>query len=710
MTKTQNPEKQALIATHDAERAERHAYDATKLAGKVRVQIIGLTHTAKVRAETLDAISTKANSKSEAFAKHQAAEALVSEKKCKVMEVLNEEKDFRAMALSKKAEAKAAKTTYERDSANAKARDAEAQAVKKKAEAKELEIEKRKAASEAKKAKLELEEVTAAKESLEKHVKALAQVEAEMKIARAEFAAREAEAKARKAQAGARKAEAKAIRIGDVATAEARRLEAKLHKAEATAKNDEIKELKRAVKRKKIAKPELQPSVNQSPKRQARYAEKKHLSANGLLGAVHEIFQAIPDPKSTQKSQITLCDCLMSGLAVFGLKYPSLLQFDRDSQEGGCIEHNLKTLYKVNQAPCDTYMRERLDEVDPAYLSLAFKKLFAQLQRGKELEEYRFLDGYYLMSGDGTGFFSSKTAHCDDCCIKCHRDGSKTYYHQMMSAAIVHPDHATVIPFCPEPITNQDGSEKNDCERNASERLYRHIRREHPHLPLIVTEDALGSNGPHIRLLKELDMRFILVVKQEGNKSLFEFLKGVQFQEHTHTDDERTYKMRFINDVPLNDSHNDLMINFIEISVYDKNNNLEYHNSWITDITITTSNAYRLCQGGRAKWKIENETFNTLKNQGYHFEHNFGHGFKHLSTVFAFLMFLAFFIDQIQQSACGLLQAALTEMGSKVRLWGRMKAYFTALFIDSWEQFWQGIAFGIEGGRLIPKTPIHNTS
>ena len=36
----------------------------------------------------------------------------------------------------------------------------------------------------------------------------------------------------------------------------------------------------------------------------------------------------------------------------------------------------------------------------------------------------------------------------------------------------------------------------------------------------------------------------------------------------------------------------------------------------------------------RARWKIENETFNTLKNQGYHFEHNYGHGEQHLSVVF----------------------------------------------------------------------------
>ena len=122
----------------------------------------------------------------------------------------------------------------------------------------------------------------------------------------------------------------------------------------------------------------------------------------------------------------------------------------------------------------------------------------------------------------------------------------------------------------------------------------------------------------------------------------------------------------------------------------------------MTDILITKYNAYQLCQGGRAKWKIENETFNTLKNQGYHFEHNYGHGYNHLSTIFASLMFLAFLIDQIQLSCCGLFKAALTKMGSRKRLWERMRAYFMTLFIDSWEDFFCGIAFGVCEGRLMP--------
>lgn len=86
-------------------------------------------------------------------------------------------------------------------------------------------------------------------------------------------------------------------------------------------------------------------------------------------------------------------------------------------------------------------------------------------------------------------------------------------------------------------------------------------------------------------------------------------------------------------------------------------------------------------QGGRARWKIENETFNTLKNQGYNFEHNYGHGEKNLSVVFATLMMLAFFVDQTPQLCCALFQAVWVKLGSKRLLWERMRALF---YDDAW--------------------------
>lgn len=90
--------------------------------------------------------------------------------------------------------------------------------------------------------------------------------------------------------------------------------------------------------------------------------------------------------------------------------------------------------------------------------------------------------------------------------------------------------------------------------------------------------------------------------------------------------------------------------------------------TWVTDIAITKANAYRIMRAGRARWKIENETFNTLKNQGYHLEHNYGLGKQYLSMVFVKIMLLAFLVDQAQQLCCALFQAVLKKTGSKKAL------------------------------------------
>ena len=447
-----------------------------------------------------------------------------------------------------------------------------------------------------------------------------------------------------------------------------------------------------------------------------RLAEKMHLSAKGLLNTVRKVFSTIKElDKGGQglEQVITMTDCLMSALAVFKLKSPSLLQFDNDKATDP-IKANLENLFRVKNVPCDTYMRERLDEVDPLELRRAFSSVFSSLQRGKVLENYVFLDGKYLLLSDGTGYFSSKKIQCKKCCKKEHRNGTVTYYHQMLGAAIAHPDKAEVIPICPEPILNKDGSTKNDCERNASERLLRDFRREHPHLPVIITEDALASNGPHIKLLKELNMSFITVVKPDGNRALFEWVNSFDWSdagvanrennqgEHEFIDQEgTTHKFRFVNEAPLNDSHPDLKVNFLEYWTFDDSGTQLYHNTWITDTPITTTNTYQIARGGRARWKIENETFNTLKNQGYHFEHNFGHGDNNLSTVFAMLMILAFLIDQTEQICCGLFQGALTSLNStKSRLWRRIREWFSAYIIPSWEVLYRAIIAG--NSRNVP--------
>ena len=206
------------------------------------------------------------------------------------------------------------------------------------------------------------------------------------------------------------------------------------------------------------------------------------------------------------------------------------------------------------------------------------------------------------------------------------------------------------------------------------------FRKDHPRLKTIIIEDSLSSNAPHIKDLERHKCSYILGAKEGDHKFLFDYAKSKieknDFGKFEHTDEKDIkHKFHFLNQVPLNESNQDVLVNFIKYWE-EKPNGKKQHFSWVTDIKISTDNVYQIMRGGRARWKIENETFNTLKNQGYNFEHNFGHGNKNLSTVFAYLLMLAFLVDQIQLMACGLFKAVLKKIGAKIYLWEKLRALF----------------------------------
>jgi hypothetical protein len=362
-------------------------------------------------------------------------------------------------------------------------------------------------------------------------------------------------------------------------------------------------------------------------------------------------------------------------------------------------------------------MREICDEIDPKkYLSPIFKVPFRHLQRGKELEQMIFYKGCYLLNLDGTGFFSSKKISAPYCMEKVNKKtGEITYHLQMLGAAIVHPDFKEVIPLCPEMIIKQDGTTKNDCERNAAKRFFEQLRKDHPHLPLIVNEDALSPNAPHICHMKKHNLHYILGVKPGDHKFLFNFVENaaqdgrtIEFEIEDKENPEITHRFRILNEVPLNQSNQELLVNFIEYWEHSKETDkITYHNTWITDFTLTKENAYIIMRGGRARWKIENETFNTLKNQGYNFGHNYGLGEKNLAVVFAMLMMLAFLVDQIQQLCCTLFQSVWKKLGSKKSLWESIRSLFKCFQFESMEMLYNALLYGFE---VEPPVILFDTS
>lgn len=437
-----------------------------------------------------------------------------------------------------------------------------------------------------------------------------------------------------------------------------------------------------------------------SPRPDSKKKARKPLSADALSALVGGGLAQVPDPRRPG-SPIPLRDALMSAFALFSLKAPSLLAFDQRRSDG-----NLRTLFGIGQIPSDTQMREILDEVDPERLRPVFGDVFRQLQRGKALERLVFSAGAYLLSLDGTGSFSSPTIHCDSCQVKKHKDGSVTYQHQVLGAGIVHPDLKEVIPLAPEPIQQQDGDTKNDCERNAAKRLLPEIRRQHPHLKFIVIEDGLASNGPHGRDLIDNGVHFILGGKPGDHAFGFEQVEAARREGRSpklvRKEGDHTADVSWVYGVPLNESNPDLRVDFLEYNEYDADGKRLKHFPWITDLHIHLRNAWLFARGGRARWRIEHETFNTLKNQGDHYEHNFGHGQGNLSVVFAMLMMLAFLVDQAQQLCCPLFRAVWKKLGSKRGLWDNVRSGFRHFRIQSIRQLYEALLYDLANEVPLP--------
>lgn len=420
--------------------------------------------------------------------------------------------------------------------------------------------------------------------------------------------------------------------------------------------------------------------------------ERQQLSADALYRLVRSVLRQVPDQRS-KTAEILLGDALMAGYAVFALKAPSLLAFDKQRCSD---EANLKSLFGLQHVPCDTQMRTILDDIDPQQLRPAFTGVFRQLQRGNALEPFVFFQSHYLLALDGTSYFSSEQIHCSSCLQKKSRNGKVAYSHQMLGAALVHPDLKEVIPLCPEPIIKQDGDTKNDCERNASRRFLEHFRREHPKLPVIVVEDALSANAPHLADLHDHNIRFIIGIKPGSHACLFEQMRTAaetgQARVLTLEDADGTlHHYRWLEKASLNEANPEVLVTMLEYwQISPKGSKAPMrHFSWVTDLPVAADTAPLLVRGGRSRWHIENETFNTLKNQGYHFDHNFGHGDKNLSVVFALLMMLAFLVDQTMQLCDRLFQALWEKMGSKRRLWEHVRGIFQHFQLASMRQLYE---------------------
>ena len=421
----------------------------------------------------------------------------------------------------------------------------------------------------------------------------------------------------------------------------------------------------------------------------------KQLRFRALLEALGEAMDLITDSRRQASVLFSLRDCYLSPWAMFFLQDPSLLEFQRRFEDQ-LQSNNLRTVFGVEKIPSDSQLRDVVDQLEWQPLRAAFREYVRRLQRSKVLERYQVLGGRYLLTLDGSEYFNSEQLHCPGCLERHHGDGTVEYYHQILQPTIVNPGLRQVLPLAPEFIRRQDGANKQDCETNAAKRAIERIRGEYRQLDLIIVGDSLYSKGPFLGDLQKLRLSFLLGAKPADHKSLFADIEGLRRcgrldRLEIPGPKGQRYLYEWLNGVPLGADPKSPVVNFVQMSISNAEGKLTYRGSWVTDIELTSQNIQEVVRGARARWKIENETFNTLKNQGYHLEHNFGHGEKNLSEAFFVLNLLAFLAHQIQELVDELYIKARGRFSARVEFWNAVRVSFRLLLFESWDQVLQRI-------------------
>jgi hypothetical protein len=421
---------------------------------------------------------------------------------------------------------------------------------------------------------------------------------------------------------------------------------------------------------------------------------KKNLRFSVLLEVLQDTFDRIPDQRNPNQIDYQIKDIYTAAFAMFFFQDKSLLEFQRQMENRYRL-CNLATVFGISKIPKDSQLRDVIDIHSYETILTIFKDYFLQLQRGKYLDRFQFLGSRYLVTLDGSEYYSSQKLECEKCLTKEHKDGTTTFLHQILQATIVHPDMKQVIPMAPEFIRNGDGGKKQDCEINAGKRLIQTIRNDHPHLSMIIVGDSLYSKGPFINDLASLNYSYILVAKPDDHKSLYSDIDGLRegnlLDSYITIKKNKRYIYEWSNNVDLNGSKDSPKVNFFQLTITGESGTVTYRSAWVTDITVIADTIEELVRAGRARWKIENECFNTLKNQGYHIDHNFGHGKKNLSDTLFLLNLIAFFFHQIFELSDTLYQSARATFSAKVEYWNTIRAAFRLILFNSWEDLLERI-------------------
>ncbi len=411
-----------------------------------------------------------------------------------------------------------------------------------------------------------------------------------------------------------------------------------------------------------------------------------------LIEFLDKQLNELPDNRKGDNKKYPVKNAVKAAFSVFFTQSSSFLEHQRlMKQKKG--KDNAQSLFDLKEIPCDNQIRNLLDAIPAKTIFPTFETVEEWLSKNRIISGFKYLDNQILLALDGTEYYCSKKINCSHCNCRKHRNGSTTYYHQVVTPVIVSPSKKQVINLAPEFIKKTDGTNKQDCENAAVKRwlLKNPVKTDKKQITLL--GDDLHSHQPICKLALEQGYNFIFVAKPSSHKSLYEWLDLLEKNGEITTGEikkyeqgkRRIYRYKYVNNLPIRESEPCLMVNWYEVEIFEPSKNkVIYKNNFITNHELNDDNILRIFISGRTRWKVENESNNVLKNQGYNLEHNFGHGQENLSEILLSLNLLAFLFHNVLDLVNQLYQKTREILGTRKTFFNDIRALLKYVWFQSW--------------------------
>ena len=423
-----------------------------------------------------------------------------------------------------------------------------------------------------------------------------------------------------------------------------------------------------------------------------------------MIERLQEACAEFPDERTGKNSKYDLADVGMSAFSVFFTQSASFLAHQRDMQlrKG---RNNAVSLFQLNEIPRDNQIRNLLDPVEAQCLDGVYRRMFLELEQTELLKQRRSFAHQLLIAIDGTEYFSSKEIHCEHCRQRELKNGQMNYFHSALTPVIVQPGNEYVIALAPEFIVPQDGQEKQDCEIKAGKRWVEKWGDFYAHRRVTILGDDLFCHTPFCGLLKNKGFHFILVCKPDSHVHLYQTVDLLAASGVLESKVVRRWvgkyaqidTYRFANQLPLSADPDALTVNWCEVVVTREDTGEQlYHNSFVTDFEVTDTTVEAIVRDGRARWKVENENNNVLKTKGYHIEHNFGHGKRHLASLLLSLNLLAFLFHTVLDLVDEQYRAIRQKLATRRRFFQDLETLLRYFEFKTWDEVLSFMFKGLE--------------